>query len=29
MKLGHFSTVKLTTYSGFHGDLWGWYQHAK
>ena len=29
VKLGHFSTVKLTTYSGFHGSLWGWYQHAK
>ena len=29
VKLGHFSTVMLTTYSGFHGSLWGWYQHAK
>ena len=29
VKLGHFSTVMLTTYSGFHGSLSGWYQHAK
>ncbi|HEY8046489.1 MAG TPA: hypothetical protein VIF35_19650 [Streptosporangiaceae bacterium] len=29
VKLGHFSSVMLTTYSGFHGSLWGWYQHAK
>ena len=29
VKLGHFSTVMLTTYSGFHSSLWGWYQHAK
>ena len=29
VKLGHFSRVMLSTYSGFHGSLWGWYQHAK
>jgi hypothetical protein len=29
VKLGHFSTVLLTTYSGFHSSLSGWYQHAK
>lgn len=29
VKLGHFTTVKLTTYSGFHSSLWGWYQHSK
>jgi hypothetical protein len=29
VKLGHFSAVLLTTYSGFHSSLWGWYQHAK
>ena len=29
VKLGHFTTVKLTTYSGFHGSLSGWYQHDK
>jgi hypothetical protein len=29
VKLGHFSSVMLTTYSGFHGSLSGWYQHAK
>jgi hypothetical protein len=29
VKLGHFSAVLLTTYSGFHSSLSGWYQHAK
>jgi hypothetical protein len=29
VKLGHFTNVMLTTYSGFHGSFWGWYQHAK
>ena len=29
VKLGHFSAVLLTTYTGFHGSLSAWYQHAK
>lgn len=29
VKLGHFSAVVLTTYSGFRSSLYGWYQHAK
>ena len=29
VKLGHFGAVTLSTYSGFHGSLSAWYQHAK
>ena len=29
VKLGHFTSVMLTTYSGSHGSFSSWYQHAK